>query len=523
MNNRKIFNHFILFIFIAAALACSDKIYKARGTGGISITAEPTVNPIFKRMEVNPYLRLAIDIPPGSEAIAFRQFKGNIETTGLQDIAKLELYQGDDQQELSKNKLLGSTIPSANQFSITLGTTLTPGKHSLWLSVTLKDNADIDHQLRIKADQLTDASGLIYKVAQNQVSSRYLGIALRKPNDENVHTYRIPGMVTTDKGTLISVYDIRYDNDRDLPGNIDVGMSRSTDGGKTWDAMRNIMDMGGPADNSGSGDPSILFDPVTKTIWVSALWSKGNRSIAGSGPGLSPEETGQFLVSSSKDDGLTWTKPYSITNQVKNPEWRLFFPGPGNGIAMTDGKIVFPAQYWDAAKMPHSTLIYSDDHGKSWRGAVGAKSNTTEAQLVETTPGTLMLNMRDNRGKFRSVATTKDMGQSWMEHVTSYSALADPVCMASLIKANVKFKGVSKDVLFFSNLNISTPPRAHTTIKASLDLGETWQPLNLLYLDERKSYGYSALTKIDDQTLGLLYEGVRSLLFVKIPVKDIIK
>lgn len=522
MKKNQIYNSLILFLLVAFIAACSSKVYNGMGANAIAITAQPTVNPIFKRMDTNPYLRFEINVPQESKELSCQLFSGAI-IEGWKDVAKLELYIGDDQQNEAKSKLLGSVVPQSSKFAIAFNTTLTAGKYALWLSVTLKDNADIDHKLAIKANTFQDATGVVYKISQTAVTSRYLGIALRKPLDEGIHTYRIPGIITTDKGTLISVYDIRYDNDRDLPGNIDVGMSRSTDGGKTWDAMKNIMDMGGPADNSGAGDPSILFDPVTKTIWVSALWSKGNRSIAGSGPGLSPDETGQFLVTSSKDDGLTWTKPYSITNQVKNPEWRLFFPGPGNGIAMADGKIVFPAQYWDAQKMPHSTLIYSDDHGKSWKGAIGAKSNTTEAQLVETSPGTIMLNMRDNRGKFRSIATTTNMGQTWTEHATSYSALPDPVCMASFIKANVKLKGVSKDVLLFSNLNISTPPRAHTSIKASLDLGETWQPSNLLYLDERKSYGYSALTKIDDQNLGLLYEGVRSLLFVKIPVKDIIR
>lgn len=523
MNKLNIFKVFTLLAVIVAATACSNKTYKTTGANAVRIVAIPTVNPIFKRMETNPYLRIEVNIPNGNSAINFQQFDGTISDDGWKDIAKLELYQGNDQQDISLSRLLGSVTPSAKKFSISFKSLLNAGKDSLWLSVTLKDDVNMDHKLTIKADQLMDESGSKYPVSQNEITSRYLGIALRKPMDEGVHTYRIPGIVTTDKGTLISVYDIRYDNDRDLPGNIDVGMSRSTDGGQTWDVMKNIMDMGGPKDNSGAGDPSILFDPVTKTIWVSALWSKGNRSIAGSGPGLSPDETGQFLVTSSTDDGLTWTKPYSITNQVKNPEWRLFFPGPGNGIAMADGKIVFPAQYWDAQKMPHSTLIYSDDHGKTWKSGVGAKSNTTESQLVETTSGTLMLNMRDNRGKFRSVAMTKDMGQNWTEHPTSYSALPDPVCMASLIKANVNVNGAKKDVLFFSNLNTSKPPRAHTTIKASLDLGESWQPSNLLYLDERKSYGYSALTKIDDHTLGLLYEGVRSLLFVKIPVKDIVK
>lgn len=520
MKTHHIFNCFLLLVILSVS-ACSNKFYKETGKDAISIIANPTVNPIFKRMETNPYLRFEIAIPAGKE-VNYNQLKGTIAANGWKDISKLELYLGDDREDVSKSTLLGSTSALSGKFVIPFTKVLTAGKHNLWLSVTLKDEADIDHKLTIKADQMIDGSGLVYKVAQNEVSSRYLGIALRKAMDEGVHTYRIPGIVTTDKGTLISVYDIRYDNDVDLPGNIDVGMNRSTDGGKTWEPMKNIMDMGGPLDNSGAGDPSILFDPATKTIWVSALWSKGNNSIAGSGPGLTPDETGQFIVCSSTDDGLTWSKPYSITSQVKNPKWRLFFPGPGNGIVMADGKIVFPAQYWDEVKMPYSTLIYSDDHGKTWKSGVGAKSNTTESQLVETTPGTLMLNMRDNRGKFRSVATTTDMGQTWKEHATSYSALPDPVCMASFIKADVDVKGAKKDVLFFSNLNISKGPRSHTTIKASLDLGESWQPENLL-LDERKSYGYSALTKIDDQTVGILYEGIRSMLFVKIPVKDIIK
>ena len=113
-----------------------------------------------------------------------------------------------------------------------------------------------------------------------------MGIAIRKAGDDSVNSYRIPGITTTDKGTLLSVYDIRYNNSGDLPGNIDVGLSRSTDGGRTWEPMKIIMDMGAPHENNGIGDPAIFFDPVTKKIWVAALWSKGNRSIAGSKPGF---------------------------------------------------------------------------------------------------------------------------------------------------------------------------------------------------------------------------------------------
>jgi sialidase-1 len=299
-------------------------------------------------------------------------------------------------------------------------------------------------------------------------------------------------------------------------------MSRSKDGGKTWEPMKVIMDMGEPHDDNGVGDPAILFDPATKKIFVVALWSKGNRSIAGSGPGLTPDETGQFVISESSDDGVTWSKPVSITPQVKDPAWKLFFQGPGNGMVMKDGKLVFAAQYWDAAHMPHATIIYSDDHGKSWKRGTGAKWNTTEAQVVETTPGTLMLSMRDNRGKFRSIATSKDMGQTWKEHATSYNTLPDPICMAGFMKANVNWKGKKKDVLFFSNPASSTA-RMNLTIKASTDLGETWPGAYQLLIDERASYGYSVMTKIDNKTIGLLYEGKGDLYFLRVPVKDISK
>ena len=48
--------------------------------------------------------------------------------------------------------------------------------------------------------------------------------------------------MTTKTGTLIAVYDARYKGWGDLPGHIDVGMSRSRDGGRTWEPMKIIMD-----------------------------------------------------------------------------------------------------------------------------------------------------------------------------------------------------------------------------------------------------------------------------------------
>jgi sialidase-1 len=479
--------------------------------------------PLLKGLSANPALRIAIAIPSGNAEQRFRKINCILNVEALPVIQKLDVYLTGAEPFATKN-LIASVNPASVYFDLPVNLNLDPGIHFVWFSIVLKNEAAIDNKIDLRcAGFINEAGKKLLVKKDNSTYAKHTGTAIRRAGEDSVNTYRIPGMIKTDRGTLIAVYDIRYKNGSDLPGNIDVGMSRSRDNGKTWEPMKVIMDMGPPHENNGIGDPSILFDPVTKKIFVAALWSKGNRSIAGSLPGLSPDTTGQFVLVNSSDDGLTWSAPYSITPQVKNPAWHLFFDGPGSGIAMQNGNLVFAAQFWDETKMPYSTIIYSDDHGSTWKGKIsGPKSNTTESQVVETTPGTLMLNMRDNRGSFRSVATTKNMGANWTEHSTSYNVLPDPVCMGSLIKAKVKVSGVIKDVLFFSNPNTSSG-RYNITIKASLDLGETWLPANQLLVDERQCYGYSCLAKIDDNTIGILYEGIKELYFVKIPVNEIIK
>ena len=93
-----------------------------------------------------------------------------------------------------------------------------------------------------------------------------------------------------------------------------------------------------------------------------------------------------------------------------------------------------------------------------------------------------MLNMRDNRGGSRAVATTKDLGKTWTEHPSSRSALQEPVCMASLIKVNAKDNITGKD--FYSSPTRIRQRRNHITIKASLDGGLTWPTEHQVLLDE---------------------------------------
>lgn len=520
----------IVALFLLSNLGCSKKattpVVPTTKTP-VALTAQVNTTytiPVLTNQTANPYTLITIQVPQNVAGKKITKIGCSLNSETITDIEKIQVYQGSSTFSETQ-PIMATQTNIAAAFEIPVNITLQAGANYIWLNVLLKNNPSLAAKLNLSVDKIIDELGAVITISPNtNPTTKYQGITLKKAGDDAINTYRIPGMITTDKGTLIAVYDNRYVNSGDLPANIDVGMSRSNDGGKTWQAMKVIMDMGIPHDQNGIGDPTILFDPTNKKIWVAALWSKGNHSIAGSGPGLSPDETGQLILVNSSDDGLTWSAPINITAQVKNPLWKILFQGPGNGIAMQDGTLVFPAQYWDASNMPYSTIIYSKDQGLTWKrgNASGPKSNTTESQIVETATGTLMLNMRDNAGGFRSVATTNNLGDSWAIHPTSSNTLIDPVCMGSIIKANVKVNGTLKEVLFFSNPN-SNSSRSNITIKASLDMGLTWLPANQLLIDSRTGYGYSSLSKIDDQTIGILYEGTRDLYFLKIPVSDIIK
>ncbi|MCL4165965.1 UNVERIFIED_CONTAM: hypothetical protein GTU68_019062, partial [Idotea baltica] len=278
---------------------------------------------------------------------------------------------------------------------------LIEGQNTIWIAGRINSRSNIDNRVGVSVHKIAFSNGKSVSFTSSSSTQR-MGVAVRKSGDDGVHTFRIPGLATTNSGTLIGVYDVRHLKGGDLPGDIDVGMSRSTDGGRTWEPLRVIMDMG---DNpewryDGVGDPAILVDKNTGTIWVAGTWSHGNRSWVGSGPGLEAEETGQLMLVRSDDDGVTWSSPINITKQVKKPEWCFLLQGPGKGITMRDGTLVFAAQYQDSVdknRLPHSTILYSKDHGKTWNIGTGAYDDTTEAQVVEVEEGVLMLNCRYNR------------------------------------------------------------------------------------------------------------------------------
>ena len=476
-------------------------------------------------------------------------------STNLADVQAIKLYYGGTEalQDQNKNRFApveyisshrpGATLAANPSYSIKCAEVgpsekvvlrgnynLFPGVNFFWISLQMKTDASLHTKIGsdLRAVKV-DGKELYCKFISPKAITHRMAVGVRHAGNDGSASFRIPGLVTTNKGTLLGVYDVRYNSSVDLQEYVDVGLSRSTDGGKSWEKMRlplSFGEYGGlPKAQNGVGDPSILVDTQTNTVWVVAAWTHGmgnQRAWWSSHSGMDINHTAQLVLAKSTDDGKTWSKPINITEQVKDPSWYFLLQGPGRGITMSDGTLVFPTQFIDSTRVPNAGIMYSKDRGKTWKMHNMARTNTTEAQVAEIEPGVLMLNMRDNRGGSRAIAITKDLGKTWTEHPSSRKALQEPVCMASLIHVDAKDNVLNKDLLLFSNPD-TTKGRNHITIKASLDKGLTWLPEHQIMLDEAEGWGYSCLTMIDKETIGILYESsVAHMTFQAVKLTDLL-
>ena len=540
-----VLNTILLSIFLFSSAHCKKK-ETVVSAGVISAELKQTHLPLNFGVENAGILEMRLAVSDAEKALELENievsFSPDSKFSGIESITAQ--YSGAI-KGADMNLALGSSKNLEPKTNIVTNYQIGLGIHFLKFNVGISSNPQLTSHFKVEKITLSFKNHEPISVSPTDKYIFRPKMVLRAAGQDNTNTYRIPGLITTSKGTLIAVYDNRYNNSKDLQEDIDIGMSRSTDGGQTWQPMKVIMDMGEYGGRSqrlnGTGDPSVLFDDKTNTIWVAALWMSGATEKDmlwwASKPGMKPEETGQFMVVKSTDDGLTWSQPTNLTSQIKDPAWQLLLQGPGRGITMTDGTLVFPAQFKadlgakaiDGGQYTcHSTIVYSKDQGKTWQIGTGAKSNTTEAQVVQLTDGSLMLNMRDDRNRAdkgvtngRAVATTIDLGKTWTMHSTSNSALQESNCQASIISTDLVISGKKQQVLFFSNPNSKTD-RSHMTIKASLDGGLTWPDMFQVELNAENGFGYSCMSMVDNHTIGIVYEGVKELYFQKIPVLDIL-
>ncbi len=551
----------IVAIFIGC-LILPDRIYASASVDHpVRISQQQYQVPVLVGKKDNPVLRITIEIPQDAGVMTFSCLRISVDgSSSLNDFRKISLYYAGPDSSLTnlsdteKLQWVGSSDRITARVDIKGSLKLKAGKHYCWVSVTLNDHVDLLHLVRASAITATFDKKEV-KITNSSTFPLRIGYAVRQHNQDGVHTSRIPGLATAKDGSLLAVYDARRESARDLQGDIDIGLTRSTDKGNTWLPMQIAMDMGQwgglPEKFNGVSDACILVDKQSGNIFIAGLWMHGvldengkwieglkedskdwnhQWRNKGSQPGFDVKQTAQFMIVKSADNGKTWGQPVNLTRMCKQEDWWLWAPAPGQGITLRDGTLVFPTQGRDKTGKAFSNITCSKDGGNTWQTSNPAvNESTTENMAVELSDGDIMLNIRSNRNKSdtgstngRVVAVTADLGKTWIEHPGSHGALPEPTCMASIIRHDYLRNGRKRSLLIFSNPDSKTI-RHRMTIKVSDDDGETWQNDKKILLDEGKSRGYSCLTSIDGDTIGILYESSQAdLVFQKIRLKELL-
>jgi len=306
---------------------------------------------------------------------------------------------------------------------------------------------------------------------------------------DHINTYRIPALICSEKGTLLAFSEGRRSGSKDgVP--TDIVLKRSVgavDGvprqGTAWRPMQTLI-------RSKHGEaymnPLPLIDRTDGTIYLFVNYY----------PQPYADLPAEIWLLKSQDDGETWTGPVNITRGTGKHEL-----GPSAGIQLHSGRLV--AAVYDG-------VIFSDDHGKTWKPSRKATGAVSETQVVELVDGTLLLN---RRGKItRRVMRSEDGGLTWSEPKAA-PELPDADCQGTLIRYTREDDGYTKNRLLFANpvagmnpktIQTSDPRgRFNITVRLSYDEGKSWPVAKLV---KPGPVAYSSMTVLPDGSIGMLYE-----------------
>ena len=327
--------------------------------------------------------------------------------------------------------------------------------------------------------------------------------------------YRIPAITTAPNGDLLVSYDERpKDNGNggsDAPNPNHIVQRRSTDGGKTWSAPTYIHQGTETGKKVGYSDPSYVVDHQTGTIFNFHVKSY-DQGWGGSKAGTDPENRSiiQAEVSTSTDNGWTWTHRTITADITKDNPWTARFAASGQGIQIQHGahagRLVQQYTIRTADGTVQAVSVYSDDHGKTWQAGTPTGTGMDENKVVELSDGSLMLNSRASDGSgFRKVARSTDGGQTWSEPASDKN-LPDSVDNAQIIRAfpNAAPSDPRAKVLLLSHSPNPKPwSRDRGTISMSCDDGASWKTSKVF---NDKFVGYTTIAVQSDGSIGLLSE-----------------
>jgi len=339
-------------------------------------------------------------------------------------------------------------------------------------------------------------------------------IPVYQAGEGGYHVVRIPTLLVAPGGTILAGAEARHGRGQDWDDN-EIFLRRSEDGGKTWQEPVRIASNatygGGPLSNF-----AMIADAATGDVHALFCYRYS-----------------RVYALRSADDGKTWSPPREISAVLEEYRrrypWVVIATGPGHGLQLRNGRLIVPLWMSDGTGYDRTALrpghrpsdvglIYSDDHGDTWRcGDFAARTTDrfrypSETAAVELPDGSVLFNMRNEGKEHRRLVTVSADGASGWSEPAFDEALLEPVCLASMVRLSWPAQGRSR-VLFANPATterLTRPPnhpacdRKNLTVRLSYDECKSWPVGKTL---EAGPSGYSDLQVTQDGTILCLYEG----------------
>ena len=325
--------------------------------------------------------------------------------------------------------------------------------------------------------------------------------------------FRVCGLVMTNRGTLLAYCEARRRETGDW-GASDILVRSSSNGGATWNKPILLASSTAGFRQNPISVEHELAAPGEITIHNAiAIVDNKTKSVHF----LYCVEYARCFYMRTDDEGKTFTHPVDITatfDRFHNDlSWRVLATGPGHGIQLDTGRLVVPI--WlstgtDGHTHRHSavSVIYSDDHGRSWRpGEIAAAhpepKNPSESTALQLADGRVLLNFRhESPSSLRGICISDDGATGWSS-VRFDPQLPDPACMGSLLRISQSPEAARDRILFCNSHNPLDQRWRNLTLKLSYDEGQSWPIVKTL---ERGSVGYSDLALGHDGTFYCFYD-----------------
>ena len=311
----------------------------------------------------------------------------------------------------------------------------------------------------------------------------------------------LPGLLATAHGTIIATCQQRHNSMADTGNQVDILISRSEDDGRTWQRQETLFS----EENANTYLGPIFEDRMTGTVFVS-YWKIPAKVLNDLDYfGEYASKGGGFWLIKSNDQGRNWSDPHYLKPAPNEDGW-VGWPnncvhGIQLGLGPRQGRLLIPAFLYkegEPGQVPgvRGGLLYSDDHGESWRAGAVLPAGSDEVGVVETARGDLYVSYRKNTqatGK-RHFARSTDHGATFCEH-GQHQEISDSGLHAGLIRHH---SDQNENILLFSNPN----PSREMTIRMSRDQGRSWPTARRL---EPSLSRYSDLAMTADETVLCLY------------------